>query len=349
MDATVVEDGYHVTVQRCALCCLHLGYESDARSFYTRFLDEWAVGRLTVFYQSDVAVFGRLQKNRTTRRPAPVPPLPSGWLERANASASEERVARYVLLFEECLRRVGFDTPVSSRALRGNVPVYQEVGMGTCWLVAALNLLLHIPETRIPLWNALGVKRPTHDDTLATTFFVRSDLGRRVFAAYARFNRRDATTYSDEELHGGNPHALVKAIATEVGLPLEHTYHLQEDEPDDILASLDDTLRTYRRVAGFILVGYRATDRRSGHAIAIVRDADDPDRAVVMNLGAVGGKAIMDEFLRKYTTGRILYAYTVSTARGRLSLPESSPPRRTRAVRAIAAVRQRLRRMRRSK
>ena len=135
MDATVVEDGYHVTVQRCALCCLHLGYESDARSFYTRFLDEWAVGRL--------------QKNRTTRRPAPVPPLPSGWLERANASASEERVARYVLLFEECLRRVGFDTPVSSRALRGNVPVYQEVGMGTCWLVAALNLLLHIPETRI--------------------------------------------------------------------------------------------------------------------------------------------------------------------------------------------------------
>lgn len=348
MDAAVVEDGYHVAVQRCALCCLHLGYEEDTHAFHARFRAEWTVGRVTVFYQSDVAVFGRLQPDRSPRyAKQPRPPLPAGWLERTNAAASEEDVARHVLLLEECLRRAAFDTPVSSRALRGNVPVYQEGGMGTCWLVAALNLLLHVPETRIPLWNALGVKRPTHDDTLATTFFVRSDLGRRAFAAYARITRKDEA-YTDRALHGGNAHALVKAIAAEVGMALDHSYHLQDEEPDDLLAALDDTLRTYRRVAGYVLVGYR-TDR-VGHAIAVVRDAADPDRAVVMNHGAVGGGRLMDAFLRDYTSGRVLHAYSVPTARTRLHLPASSPPpRRTRAVRTLAAVRQRLRRMRRSK
>jgi hypothetical protein len=213
----------------------------------------------------------------------------------------------YVDLFETWLRTIRFETPYTSKRVSSTTTIYQEAGYGTCWIAAVLNLIIHVPEARVPFMNALGLKNPKLED-MVFDLFVSNPVGALIMNEYQTLTRR-----SFSPTGGGDPHDLMKAIkkvVPEVGLTI-YVYNkldkgfirsLVENNPIPLaahlfLSKIKAKVEKHEVLRGAIVSGF--DERKVGHAIALTYDVPD-DKVYVYNWGIKGGVQSLETFLSLY-------------------------------------------------
>ena len=365
--------GYEVELTRCAAYCLHYSYPlRDPRAFFRPFERDWAVARTEVHAGGkQFHVAGRIADPTHVWHPPSSRQGPSfSQIDRILEHAPSEVMMHAKQMFEAMLNMYGFVTPGTSRVLRSTMTVYQESGTGTCWLAAALNVLLHVPETRVPLLNALSAKRLKMDDA-TLSLFASSPLGERIFNQYkksVKMTFRDRTTPSHlDAVNGGFPDLLMKAFRD-----ILPTLRVLKKAPKDAYASVEHTIAMLWKTGDpawaavafvrldaemregtlqAVILGGKS-NRRSAHAVAIARDSHDPHRANVYNHGISGREQVLYSFYKKYHTQYEMYTYTFAfpvpldgedweedaqaSARRRLRFANLSPPTSPRKRRRAA-------------
>ena len=203
--------------------------------------------------------------------------------------------------------------------------VLQEEGTGTCWLAAALNLVLHVPETRLVLWKELNRKIPRMSDA-TLELFVTTPTGRRVYHNYQRLYRASRgaeTTPLELNTGGGLANMLVDAMKVtmqdmkvlqtaprddELDRLIRNAVGSDEDSAMKVLRYVERTLLP-RGIAGGLLTGY---SRKAGHAVALCIDADDPAKVRIHNHGVSGRGMTLLHFLNAYPHNITVQLYRVS-------------------------------------
>jgi hypothetical protein len=338
--------GFEVALARCVYYCIHHFYPLHHISAFGReYQRDWSLNTFAVWAggpDDDFVLFGTLDAAVPERRltKSRRPPSVSRVVELSrNIDERTFGTCRTHLL--TCLDQNGFRTPLSAPVLTSEMTVYQEVGYGTCWLAATLNLILHIPETRVVLWNALNRKRPTMDDT-TIEFFVRTPLGRQIFQRYAQLHRRRGASAPDVlegkgGTSGGYPKDLVRAMQDSIpGLNIlvqikteqanlykSHKWlvhlatHPDEDKARTFFASFEADMRKYN-VMGAIVTGMRS-NKQSGHAVAVCYDATRRANNVrVHNHGVSGREHTLLQFVTMYPVDVHMVMYTLHGARRHL-------------------------------
>jgi hypothetical protein len=195
-----VEAGFEVALVDCLFYCLYYSYPlHHITAFRREYMRDWSFNSFAVWagdIPDDFILFGKAM-NRSHRRIVHVRRGPNRLQMKAlRAHVDDDIFQSCRSLFLQCLDSDHFLTPLTSRALKSHMTVYQEAGYGTCWLAAVLNLILHVPETRIVLWNALNRKYPTVEDT-TLEMFVRTPTGRRIFDEYQRAFKQRTGSHTD--------------------------------------------------------------------------------------------------------------------------------------------------------
>ena len=365
--------GYEVELTRCAAYCLHYSYPlRDHRAFFRSFERDWAVARTEVHAGGkQFHVAGRIADPTHVWHPPSSRQGPSfSQIDSILEHAPPEVMMHAKQMFEAMLNMYGFVTPGTSRVLRSTMTVYQESGTGTCWLAAALNVLLHVPETRVPLLNALSAKRLKMDDA-TLSLFASSPLGERIFNQYkksVKMTFRDRTTPSHlDAVNGGFPDLLMKAFRD-----ILPTLRVLKKAPENAYASVEYTIAMLWKTGDpawaavafvrldaemregtlqAVILGGKS-NRGSAHAVAIARDSHDPHRANVYNHGISGREQVLYSFYKKYHKQYEMYTYTFAfpvpldgedweedaqvSARRRLRFANLSPPTSPRKRRRAA-------------
>ena len=369
--------GFEVALTRCVNYCLHHFYPlHHINAFEKEFLRDWSLNSFSVWAGNiddgfvllgkTVDVSGQCAQNKNVssfNTPLRSTPCSSTVSERHVASSRkvpsasrllelgkyvEDRTFRTCRThFLSCLKVDGFLTPLSAPALKSKLTVYQERDYGTCWLAAALNLMLHVPETRVVLWNAMNRKVPTMDDT-SIEIFVRTPIGREIFNKYAwRWRQRMGNETSVLEGRnadlkitnpgGGTPIDLVRAMQDVipglnilVRVPHEQTVmykcnkwlmhlsrHPNETNAKHFLTVFEAEME-YHNIVGAIVKGDRPKSTR-GHTIAICMDTEyEHNRVRIHNHGVSGRELTLLQFVTTYSTKLEMILYYTKSAKRRL-------------------------------
>lgn len=340
-------------IARCAAYCLHHKYPTAFLAFMDRAFSDWTITRTQVYISQGTrapssrrpppfSIQGRLDPRKPLpAKPNAVPPPPPRGRDLEKALHRDVGALNaYAELFAAFLRNsVKFHVVGSAPRLVGNVSVYQEPMRGTCWLAATLNLLMHIPEARVILWNAIGKKRPTTDDTLLD-LFLSSAAGRRIFEVYREHMHK---TFDDVQgMDGGNAPVLLFSFLSVIGLHKADGFKLEllmgdgkellnaavkhpEKYANLFLDIITKMFRATPTMRGALLVGKkRATDGRTltGHAAAVVRDADDSDLVRIYNWGTSGPRTQFLDFLKHFPDDLQFVSVHLATPRRRLEFSE---------------------------
>ena len=107
-------------------------------------------------------------------------------------------------------------TPLSAPVLKSELDGVPTSRLWNVLAAAALNLVIHIFETRVILWNSINRKIPTMDDT-TIEFFVRTPTGREIFRRYQRrsnqhYGKRQDVLEGTRSVRGGHPEDLIDAM-----------------------------------------------------------------------------------------------------------------------------------------
>lgn len=339
-----IRAGFRLQLADCVYFCLHYAYPLHHVSAFVReFQRDWNMNAFAVWAgapDSEFAVFGQSTNPAHRRR------VPDG--RAGPAAARKQAIAdhtpadvfdRCATLFERILDTWGFVTPGTSKTLRSTMTVYQEVGIGTCWLAAVLNLLLHVPQMRTVLWNAVNRKLPKMEDT-TLDFFVTTPVGRSVYERYSQrvqhaTNRPARALETTSSQRAGYPEMLMEALQDVVPdlrdlRPFPHGTRVAAALRSALRAPDEDTARTLLRAleglipimgaVGGLLSGTQTAAGAGGHAVAICIDADRPDTFRVHNHGVSGRELTLAHFLGRFAHNAELIMYHVEPI-SRLGLP----------------------------
>lgn len=331
--------GFEVALTRCVYYCLHHAYPlHHITSFIKEYERDWSFNSFAVWagdILEDFVVYGSLTEGVPERRLTQSRKGP-GHLKIAQMKThvEESTFSACRTHFLRCLEWNEFRTPENSPVMKSTLTVYQQAGFGTCWLAAALNLITHVPEARIPFWKALNKKRPMMDDT-TIELFVRTPVGRDVFDRYTRKKYRETGKHSDvleggRSKQGGSAEDLIEAMQ-QVIPDLDGLVELLPDEANEMLCAepfrhivrnpddeqgvkrfLDefDADRKKNGLVGALLSGWQPR-RRIGHAIAICYDPELPKGIRVHNHGVSGREKTLMQFLSTFSQRAELTLYVV--------------------------------------
>lgn len=325
--------GHHANLLRCAAYCMARNYPmKDLKAFVKEASKDWTIEDDAVVIAQNPAfcLHGVAVVNTPLRKARPWPSEP-----RVLELVARSDIGRYAVAFEAFVDFFQFQVPTPERPLLGNTAVYQEGP--TCLLSGVLNLLLHIPETRISLWNAFNVKQPTREHAQSDLFLMTTPLGRRVLCTVQglAMKRRGAAV-----VHVGASGAMVGEVVDafrhvvpgladlqEVTVPNHSTVEramldvaVRGKSPKRFVELIHRLFQTYPALRGGLVYGsqYRKDGSSVGHVIAFARDADDPTRMRVFNWGTSGLQGHLTTFFTRYTYDFKLYFYELPTVARRL-------------------------------
>lgn len=341
--------GFEIALANCVYYCLHHSYPLHHTSaFYQEYVRDWSINSFAAWAGNILdgfIVYGQAPAS-SERRIVVSRNGPTDTRRKQIESLTDNRLFHTVRrLFLQCLDIDSFHTPLSSMLLKSELTVYQEVGFGTCWLAACLNLILHIPETRVMLWNAINRKIPSMDDA-TLLFFVQTPVGRNIFKEYERINFRrmgkypETLTSMSASAHGGSSTDLIQGM--QIVIPeLKVLRRIPEDVSNEFRSfkclqrardALDKETATeflelcaqdfyQKQIGGAILRGQRV-GAKGGHAVAVSSEPCDKSffrtRILIHNHGVSGREMTLLHFLKDHPVELRLYCYKLKSAKRHL-------------------------------
>ena len=295
-------------MRRCVAYCLENDYNiNDRNLFIKQAREEWsfAKNRAYIHGTSVYLTAELLNKNRiiTIHR----------FLKQDYNLTLDNYTQSTVRKCRELFERFLYENEYNLKDLRLVPGSAIDQESGTCWLAASLNLLLNIPEIRIVLWNAFGIKHPKRQHTIFE-LFITTTLGNRIMNNYTieYLKRSRNLTQKEKKViasdigssidritpwKGGFPELLVKSIKKVLNLQYLYstsnvksyvrirknlnyvvsnvnTGHFKSYN-GGLWAAMLYTFRKIPRLRGIILTGWRYNENNEkiGHAIAISKVA----------------------------------------------------------------------------